>query len=266
MPLQAESASGDAGINADLFPPSRFITGAMDLTMVSAAKWHCELVTDLAAQRWCLRKPQMMGIGRTATADQAHECGAVSAAPARFCRLLKGGTAFCLRVHVLAAAQLGASRARLGHLTLVNEAAKTINADLAGGVLTLDTGNGIVNIGVLEASNGGTLQVQDLVTGGSAVIAGGIMQFDAATSIAVTFDNGTAGTSYGLLMLIDPSHFTGNISGFAGTAPDLTHSDGIDVIGLNFNSGQFSDSYDSSTGSLTLSDGTNTENATIRWL
>jgi hypothetical protein len=103
------------------------------------------------------------------------------------------------------------------------------------------------------------LQVQDAVTGGSAVIAGGIMQFDAATSVAVTFDNGAAGTSYGLLILNDPSHFTGDIWGFAGTAADLTHSDGIDLIGLNFNSGQFSDSYDGSTGILTLSDGTNTE-------
>jgi hypothetical protein len=62
-----------------------------------------------------------------------------------------------------------------------------------------------------------------------------------------------------LLILIDPSHFSGDISGFAGSAGDLAHSDGIDVIGINFNSSQFSDSYDSSTGILTLSDGTNTE-------
>jgi hypothetical protein len=85
------------------------------------------------------------------------------------------------------------------------------------------------------------------------------MEFDAAASIAVTFDNGAGGTSYGLLILIDPSHFSGDISGFAGSAGDLAHSDGIDVIGINFNSSQFSDSYDSSTGILTLSDGTNTE-------
>lgn len=62
-----------------------------------------------------------------------------------------------------------------------------------------------------------------------------------------------------MLVLIDPSHFTGDISGFAGTAPDLAHSDGIDVVGMNFNSSQFSDAYDSSNGVLTLSDGTNTE-------
>lgn len=146
-----------------------------------------------------------------------------------------------------------------GNLTLVNEAAGTIDANIAGGVLTLDTGNTIINYGVLEASNGGTLQVQDAVTGGTAVIAGGTIVFDAASSIAVTFDNGSTGTTYGVLILIDPSHFTGDISGFTGTAPDLAHSDGIDVVGINFNSAQFSDSYDASTGILTLSDGTDTD-------
>jgi hypothetical protein len=146
-----------------------------------------------------------------------------------------------------------------GHLTLANEVDGTINANISGGVLTLDTGNTITNYGLLEASNGGTLHVQDAVTGGSAVIAGGTMEFDAASSVAVTFDNGAGGTSYGVLVLIDPSHFTGNVSGFVGTAADLAHSDGIDVVGVNFNSGQFSDAYDSSTGVLTLSDGTTTD-------
>ena len=143
-----------------------------------------------------------------------------------------------------------------GTLTLVNGSAGTIDANVAGGVLTLDTGNTIVNYGVLEASNGGMLPVQDAV--GTAVIAGGTIGFDSSAGIAVMFNNGGGGTSYGLLVLSDPSQFTGDISGFAGTAADLAHSDGIDVIGLNFNSGRFSDSYDSSTGILTLSDGTNT--------
>ena len=146
-----------------------------------------------------------------------------------------------------------------GNLALVNEAAGTINANVAGGVLTLDTGNTIINYGVLETSNGGALHVHDAVTGGSAVIAGGTMEFDAASSVAVTFDNGAGGTSYGVLVLIDPSHFTGDISNFVGSAADLAHSDGIDVVGINFNSGQFSDAYDGSTGLLTLNDGTNTD-------
>ena len=134
-----------------------------------------------------------------------------------------------------------------GTLPLVNGSAGTIDPNVAGGVLTLDTGNTIVNYGVLEASNGGMLLVQDAVTGGTAVIAGGRIGFDSSAGIAVMFNNGGGGTSY-----------SGDILGFAGTAADLAHSDGIDVIGLNFNSGRFSDSYDSSTGILTLSDGTNT--------
>ena len=91
------------------------------------------------------------------------------------------------------------------------------------------------------------------------MISGGTMEFDAAASVAVTFDNGAGGTNYGVLILNDPSHFSGNISGFSGTAADLAHSDGIDLVGINFNSGQFSDSYDTSTGILTVSDGTNTD-------
>jgi len=150
-----------------------------------------------------------------------------------------------------------------GNLTLVNEATGTIDANVAGGTLTLDTGNAIVNYGLLEASNGGTLQVQDAVTGGSAVIAGGTIELNAASSVAVTFENGAAGTSYGVLVLIDPSQFTGDISGFAGTASDTAHSDAIDVIGINFNSGEFSDLYNASTGVLTVSDGTNTDSLTF---
>ena len=42
-----------------------------------------------------------------------------------------------------------------GTLPLVNGSAGTIDPNVAGGVLTLDTGNTIVNYGVLEASNGG---------------------------------------------------------------------------------------------------------------
>jgi len=150
-----------------------------------------------------------------------------------------------------------------GNLTLVNEAAGTIDANVAGGTLTLDTGHTITNYGLLEASNDGVLEVQDAVTGGNAVIAGGTLQFDSASSIAVSFDNGAGGTTYGVLILVDPAQFTGDISGFAGTAPAPASSDAIDVAGINFNSGHFSDTYDSTTGVLTLTDGTNTDSLTF---
>ena len=103
----------------------------------------------------------------------------------------------------------------------------TLEGDYSNSIWQVSSdGNGGFNIvdppataGVLEASNGGTLQVQDAVTGGNAVIAGGIMQFDAATSSTVTFDNGAAGTSYGLLILIDPSRMPGMNCCFCAAVP-----------------------------------------------
>ena len=58
--------------------------------------------------------------------------------------------------------------------------------------LTLDTGAAINNNGVLEAINGGTLHIDDSVHGGSAVIAGGTLEFGAASDVAVQFENGTS--------------------------------------------------------------------------
>ena len=144
-----------------------------------------------------------------------------------------------------------------GDLTLLNQAHGTIEANVAGGALIIDTGNAIENYGVLEATNGGVLRVEDSVHGGSAFIAGGTVEFGATSDVAVTFDNGASGTVYGVLMLDDPSQFTGSIAGFTGTGP--ASSDTIDVTGLNFDSGHFSDAYDAATGVLTLSDGTNND-------
>ena len=118
-------------------------------------------------------------------------------------------------------------------MTLVNEAHGTIEADVAGGTLTLDTGAVINNDGVLEAINGGTLHIDDSVHGGSAVISGGTLEFGAASDVAVQFDNGTGHTpSYGELVLDDAKDFSGQISGFAGTAPDAAHSDTVDLAGF----------------------------------
>ena len=70
-----------------------------------------------------------------------------------------------------------------GNLTLVNEAHGTIEADVAGGTLTLDTGAVINNDGVLEAINGGTLHIDDSVHGGSARHRGGTLEFGAASKV-----------------------------------------------------------------------------------
>jgi hypothetical protein len=47
----------------------------MDLTVVSATEGDGELVADLAAERRCLGKAQMMGISGTAPADEARLLG-----------------------------------------------------------------------------------------------------------------------------------------------------------------------------------------------
>ena len=159
------------------------------------------------------------------------------------------------------AGQIGAGD---GNLTLVNEVHGTIEANIAGGILTVDTGNDITNNGILEATSGGVLQIDDAVSGsGHAVIAGGTVAFEAAANIDVIFDNGTSTPTYGELVLGDASAFAGQISGFSGTAPDAGHSDVIDLAGIDYDSSSFSETYNASSGLLTVSDGSNIANLTL---
>jgi hypothetical protein len=79
-----------------------------------------------------------------------------------------------------------------------------------------------------------------------------------ASGTTVTFAGGT-----GTLVLDQPETFAGRISGFTGTAANANSSDVIDLAGINYNSGDFSDSYNSTTGVLTVTDGTNTASLTF---
>ena len=145
-----------------------------------------------------------------------------------------------------------------GNLTLVNEAHGTIDADIAGGTLIINTGHTVIDAGLLEASNGGTLLIEDAVNGsgsGSAVINGGTLEFGASSNLNVTFNNGAGTAAYGQLVLGDPVNFCGQISGFTGTGSDTAHSDSIDLKGINYNSGHFSETYCAPTGVLTVTDG-----------
>jgi hypothetical protein len=72
--------------------------------------------------------------------------------------------------------------------------------------------------------------------GGSAIIAGGTLIFDAQSNMNVTFDNGSGTPAYGELVLGHASDFSGQISGFTGTAPDTAHSDAIDLKDISFGS------------------------------
>jgi hypothetical protein len=51
MCLQPQGAGQSRGVNASLLPPCRFVTTAMQLAMMAAAKRYCVLVADLAPER-----------------------------------------------------------------------------------------------------------------------------------------------------------------------------------------------------------------------
>jgi hypothetical protein len=120
-----------------------------------------------------------------------------------------------------------------GQLTLINESCGVIDANLAGQTLTIDTDHAVTNRGTLEASNGGTLLVDDAVTGGgSALVAGGVVHFEQTANISeITFNNG-GDTPFGEVIFDNPNGLNATVNGFAGTAPDLAHSDGIDLAGV----------------------------------
>jgi FecR protein len=127
--------------------------------------------------------------------------------------------------------------------------------DASGGTLTIVSIFGIANEGTLEASRnaelvvdgqvdntGGLIKVDagsssavfaDAVSGGNATVTGGTLEFHAASSVTVTFDNGDGDTpKYGVLALDDAAAFTGQIAGFAGTGAALNESDAIDLAGF----------------------------------
>jgi hypothetical protein len=82
------------------------------------------------------------------------------------------------------------------------------------------------------------------------IAAGGTLELNHASSEQITFLGGT-----GSLVIDQPSTFTGSIAGFTGTAPDPAHSDTIDVVGINYDSSTFQESFDAQTGVLSLTDG-----------
>ena len=94
-----------------------------------------------------------------------------------------------------------------------------------------------------------------------AITGGASDQLSAASSDMVLFETGTGTLDFSTLA--SSVGFTGEIAGFTGTAPNASDSDVIDLSGVNFNSVDFSDSYNSATGVLTVSDGTHTASLTF---
>ena len=75
MCLQPKDASRSGWIDACHLPPSGLISAAMYLAMVPTTEGNSELVADLAAECWCLCKPQMVSICRAAATNQARLLG-----------------------------------------------------------------------------------------------------------------------------------------------------------------------------------------------
>jgi hypothetical protein len=113
------------------------------------------------------------------------------------------------------------------------------------------------NIAITPDGNGGTF-IYDPPAGPATIDANELYIVTQASSDTVTF-TGTTGE----LQLAAPASFTGHVAGFAGTAPDAAHSDVLDLAGIDFNSTKFAETYQSATGELTVTDGTNSAKFTL---
>jgi hypothetical protein len=134
-----------------------------------------------------------------------------------------------------------------------------------GGGVIGGFGHGVSVSGTIIADNTGghELDFAEAVSGSGNfhVAAGATMEFSAsvATGATVTFD-GIIGT----LKLDAPESFNATIVNFHGNAPDVGDSDAIDLAGINFNSGHFTQSYDTTTGVMSVSDGTHSATLTFQ--
>ena len=124
-----------------------------------------------------------------------------------------------------------------GDLTLQNNAAGIINANLSGEQIIINTGNAVTNAGLFEATNGGVLTIDDRVansgtlaanggviqvmgevtgSGAAMISGGGTLELGGTNAQTVTF------IGLGTLKLDGSSDFIGNVAG-------LTTGDIIDL-------------------------------------
>ncbi|MBR1298600.1 VCBS domain-containing protein [Bradyrhizobium sp. AUGA SZCCT0042] len=168
----------------------------------------------------------------------------------------------------------GAGQLGAGQMILVNEG--TIIATGTNS-LEIDTGaNTVLNSGTLEATgsgglvidsnldnsgllwaNGADITLNGSVTGGGTALIDGVatIEFEAASSVNVTFDAEATGT----LKLGDSFDFSGIISGFDG-------DDQIDLLDVTFGEGtsvSYVENLEETGGTLTVSDGVHTANISL---
>ena len=134
-----------------------------------------------------------------------------------------------------------------GQLALINDISGTIEAN--GGTLTLDTGNPIVNAGLLQATASSTLDIMDNVkgTGNIEISNGATVELGGTTANLVTF-GGSTGT-----LQIDTSGSWYHYSIFGGGAL-LPAGDEIYLPNISYDAA--ADSYNANTGVITVSNGT----------
>ncbi len=155
-------------------------------------------------------------------------------------------------------------------LTLHNESAGVIDANVSGQMISIDTGsNTIVNAGTMEATAGGTLQIESSVSNSALIEANGGTVFVASTAVitgtaTVTITHGGlaefAGSSTqtldlnatfsgaGTLQLDHSQQYGGTISGFGV-------GDKIDLTDLTYSTSE-TDVWNSTTDTLTIYNGT----------
>ena len=75
MRFKPQCAGGDSRIDPGVLPPSGFVAAMMHLAMVSSTQGNGELITDLTAECTALRKSQVVGIRRSATANETRVLG-----------------------------------------------------------------------------------------------------------------------------------------------------------------------------------------------
>jgi hypothetical protein len=145
------------------------------------------------------------------------------------------------------------------NLALRNDAGGAVNADLNGQTLVLNTGGGTTNLGILEATNGGILQIGTTVSN-----AGGTIFGDGSTSSAVNLNGATiqGGTLQGNVVLTGASTLDGSANTLNNQGT-LTINNGVtgSILGTINNTGSIvmagtgSGTYLSVAGNTTLQGG-----------
>jgi hypothetical protein len=118
---------------------------------------------------------------------------------------------------------------------------------------------GVVNDGKLEtiANQQPALDITGSISGTGTIIIAGHSTLELGDAVPATQIVTFAGST-GTLVLDHAARFAGKVSGFSG---DAAGSDLIDLKDIDFQSGQFTNSY--ANGVLTLSDGTNTAHISL---